>query len=264
MCHQLTKARDAVEAETEAKLEALEQLRHAERLSMLGRVSSGLAHELGTPLNIVTGRAKIIADSAPDSETISTGTRIIREQVDRMSRIIRQLLDYSRRQTGNRQPEHLEKLAENVLGMLAPTATSAGVKFDLVKRSDLPAITVDRFKVEQALMNLIMNGIQAMPDGGVLGVEVGQARCRPSADRKGDDRNCLVVKVVDTGVGIPEGDRSLVCEPFFTTKKVGQGTGLGMSIVQGILKEHSGWLEIESEEGRGTTVAIFLPLEVKA
>jgi len=231
---------------------------------MLGRISSGLAHEMGTPLNVVAGRAKMIAGSDLDPEEIETGTRIIREQVDRMTRIIRQLLDFSRRRAGQHHPEDLELLGANVLEILRPTARNAGVTLELVPEDDLPEVSVDRFEIEQALMNLTMNGIQAMPRGGVLRLELGRTSGRPPGDRPGPDRDCLVVRVADEGVGIPEKDRDMVFEPFFTTKKVGEGTGLGMSIVKGIIEEHKGWLEIESEPGHGTTVSIFLPLEAEA
>jgi signal transduction histidine kinase len=263
MCRQLAKARDLVETQTAAKLEAVEQLRHAERLSMVGRISSGIAHEMGTPLNVVAGRAKMIADSRLDPEEIATGTRIIREQVDRMAKIIRQLLDFSRRRQGQHRPEDMEKLAANVLEILKPTAQKAGVALELSTRGDLPTIVIDRFEIEQALMNLTMNGIQAMPQGGVLRIELDLTQGRHHSNQKGINGDYLVVKVVDDGIGIPDSNRDQVFEPFFTTKKVGQGTGLGMSIVKGIVEEHKGWLELESEPGHGTTVSVFLPLEAE-
>jgi two-component system NtrC family sensor kinase len=264
MCQQLAQARAAVQAETEARLAALEQLRHSERLSMLGRISSGLAHEMGTPLNVVAGRAKMIESSGLDPDEIITSTRVIREQVDRMTRIIRQLLDFARRRAGQHEPESIEKLVRNVLDMLKPTAQKAGVVCEVIKSDGLPPVAVDRFQIEQVLMNLVMNGIQAMPQGGRLRVNLRLERSRPQKDLKDDDRDCLVVKIADEGIGISAQDRDLVFEPFFTTKKAGQGTGLGLSIVKGIVEEHDGWLTVESESGQGTTFAIFLPLEAKA
>jgi signal transduction histidine kinase len=147
--------------------------------------------------------------------------------------------------------------------MLKPTADKAEVTLELVKHGELLPLEVDRFQIEQALMNIVMNGIQAMPGGGLLRIELGLTRGTHPAHQKGGDRDFLVVKIVDNGSGIPEEDRERIFEPFFTTKKAGQGTGLGLSIVKGIIEEHGGWLKIESEPGRGTTIAVLLPLEGK-
>jgi two-component system NtrC family sensor kinase len=252
MCVQLAAAREAVRAETEARVRTLEQLRHTERLALLGRLSSGIAHELGTPLNVVSGRAKMIAAGGLPPEEIGSSSRIIAEQADRITAIIRQLLDFARQRTPERSPTHIEPMVQHVLDLLGPAARKAGAELRLVKEDELPLVSIDTAQMQQVLMNLIMNAIQALPSqGGRIEVRLRML-----------DAHHLALDVIDEGPGIPEANRKLIFEPFFTTKEVGKGTGLGLSIADGIVKEHDGWIDVKSEVGKGTTFTINLPAEV--
>ena len=247
MCAQLDTARTSLATESEAKVAALEQLRHSERLAMLGRISSGLAHELGTPLNVVSGRAKMISSGDLKPEEVVDSARIVREQAERMTGIIRQLLDFARRPGGKRQPQHLAPLVGAVVRMLEPTARGARVELVFTAQDDLPQVEVDRNQLEQVLLNLTMNAIQAQPDGGQVRIHVGR--------RDGD----LAITVADDGDGIEPDNLAKIFEPFFTTKSAGKGTGLGLSIVQGIVEEHGGTIDAASEPGRGTEFTVVLP-----
>ena len=264
MCEQLAAAQKALRQETEARITALEQLRHTERLATLGRLSAGIAHELGTPLNVVTGRAKLIAEENPGKETTVENSRIIREQVDRMTRIMRQLLDFARRRTAKRSPGDVRMIIRQTLDMLNATARARQVTINFVERDHVPLIAIDQAQIQQVLTNLIINGIQAMPHGGnlELGLEVERAaeRARASGERK----TYVTIHVRDEGVGISEENQQRIFEPFFTTKEVGQGTGLGLSIAHGIVEEHGGWIEVESAPGTGACFTVYLPVEAKA
>lgn len=262
MCEQLLAAREALHQEANARIAALEQLRHAERLAAIGRLATGIAHELGTPLNVVAGRAKLIAREKPGREEIIENVRIIREQVDRMTRIIRQLLDFARRRTIMRSPNDIGSTVRQVLGMLDAAARESHVTLDLIESGAIPRIAIDQAQIQQVLTNLVMNGIQAMPSGGRLEIKVEPARATARVSE--EERDCLAISVRDEGLGISEENKSRIFEPFFTTKEVGKGTGLGLSIAHDIVREHNGWIEVESEPGKGARFTIYLPMETIA
>jgi len=262
MCEQLAAAREAVRKETEARISALEQLRHTERLATLGRLSSGIAHELGTPLNVVSGRAKLILNEDLKKEDITECSRIIKEQAERMTKLIRQLLDFARRRAPQKSPVDLKNLSGQVIEMLKPTAKKQNVTLALFKNDDIPLVSVDPFQIQQVLINLVMNGIQAMPDGGPL--EVGlHLKCSYHPTLSGGQKhNYVAIYIKDEGKGIFEGDINHIFEPFFTTKNVGEGTGLGLSIAYGIMREHGGWIDVKSKVDEGSCFTIYIPLEV--
>jgi two-component system, NtrC family, sensor kinase len=262
MCEQLAASREAVRKETEARIAALEQLRHTERLATLGRLSSGIAHELGTPLNVVSGRAKLIISENLKKEEITECSRIIKEQAERMTKLIRQLLDFARRRAPQKSPVDLKKLSGQVIEMLKPAAEKQKVILELLKNNDIPSVSIDPFQIQQVLINLVMNGIQAMPDGGHL--EIGlhmKYSCHPTLSGC-QEQSCVAINIKDEGKGISEDNINHLFEPFFTTKNVGEGTGLGLSIAYGIVREHGGWIDVKSKLGEGSCFTIYIPLEV--
>jgi len=262
MCAQLAASRETVRKETEARIAALEQLRHTERLATLGRLSSGIAHELGTPLNVVSGRAKLIINENLKEEEITECSRIIKEQAERMTKLIRQLLDFARRRAPQKSPVNLKNLSGQVIEMLKPAAEKQNVTLELLKNDDIPLVSIDPFQVQQVLINLVMNGIQAMPDGGLLEIALRTTyACHPALS-SGQEQNHVAISIKDEGKGISEDNINHLFEPFFTTKNVGEGTGLGLSIAYGIVREHGGWIDVKSKVGKGSCFTIFIPLEV--
>jgi signal transduction histidine kinase len=263
MLDRLEGAAAEVRASTLGRIAALEQLRHAERLTTVGRIASSVAHELGTPLNVVSGRARLILENAGEAEVHA---RIVVDQAERMTKIIRQLLDYARRRPPQKEEQDLGKLASDVLPLLATLASKKGVEMRFRNEEAGPAMVIaDLTQVQQALTNLIVNAIQASVSGGNVDVTLRAARARrpPARGHELDGEGALVegyeLSVRDYGPGMPPEVLARVFEPFFTTKPVGESTGLGLSVAQDIVDEHGGWLAAESEPGRGSRFMLFLP-----
>ncbi|MCB9686838.1 MAG: HAMP domain-containing histidine kinase [Alphaproteobacteria bacterium] len=242
--------------EQEAKSRAVDQLRHADRLMTVGQLAAGVAHELGTPLNVAQARAKMIASWDVDDEEDARGNaRTIAEQCDRMTAIIRQLLDFARPRALEAGDEDLAAVARAAVGLVAPLARKRGVSLDVVSTSPVGA-RVDRGQLQQVLLNLLSNALHATPPDGMVHVVVDEVvACPPAGEEGRFARLC----VRDTGAGIPPENLPHVFEPFFTTKDVGEGTGLGLSVSHGIVRDHGGWIEARSELGQGTTFEVYLP-----
>jgi signal transduction histidine kinase len=259
MSGNLLEAKTRLQLEEAARREAEAQLRHAERLATIGKLAAGVAHELGTPLNVISGRAKRLARQRERDADIQGTTEIIRGQVDRMTAIIRQLLDFARRRKLTVSDVDLGELIRSTVANLAPTLEST-VSIDVKLDSKLDSrVNVDGRQIQQVLNNLIINAAQAMPNGGVVTVCLESRRVRPRVGNAGQPRECLCVVVEDQGVGISRDDLPRVFEPFFTTKDVGRGTGLGLAVSHGIVEQHEGWIDVASELGRGSRFMVFLP-----
>jgi signal transduction histidine kinase len=227
-------------------LAAQHQLEHVTRLATLGTLASGIAHELGTPLNVVLARAKMIARGEVDGDAVKDNARLIVEQAERMTRIISELLDFARERKPHQAPLDLASAIAQASVLLQPIAGDARVTIELVSAPHLE-IRGDASQLQQALTNLMLNGIQAMPRGGTLRVGVEEAG--------GEVR----IFIEDRGVGIPEAERERIFKAFYTTKEPGKGTGLGLAVSDRIVKDHGGRILVESEVGRGSRFIIVLP-----
>jgi len=258
MCNQLAAARERLRTEAEARIAALEQLRHADRLKTVGRLASGMAHELGTPMNVVLARAELIGLEAP-SESAVASAKIIKAQIQQMSAMIRQLLDFGRRGRAHAQTRDLGELCEQTVQLLDPLAKRQSVTLELIP-SKLPVpADVDGSQIQQVLSNIIENAIHAMPDGGTVTVRVEPGPFEPVGNARSTGTSCARVAIEDQGVGIPAENLEHIFDPFFTTKDVGKGTGLGLSIAFGIVQDHGGWIEVSSTPQVGTRFLIYLP-----
>lgn len=261
MCERLAESQRQLAAESAARLATLEQLRHADRLKTVGRLASGLAHELGTPLNVVAGRAELIAGGQLPGEEVAVSARAIKLEADRMAAIIRQLLDFARRGSPQRTTVDLGTIARQVLDLLKPLAEKRGVTLQLAGDAQPLPARVDPGQIQQVLTNLIDNAIQAMPQGGPVTVETGRCRAAPPDQEQEETGDYLYLAVVDRGEGIAAADRDHIFEPFFTTKRVGEGTGLGLSVSFGIVQDHGGWIAVHSQPGQGSRFTVYLPWE---
>lgn len=246
MCAGLRVARDEVAQQSEERVRAVEQLRHADRLGTVGKLAAGIAHELGTPLNVVAGRAALAAQ-APDIDEAKRHARAIREATDRMARLLRQLMSFARRSELKICVQPIAPVVERAVAFVEPLSRKHGVTVSVDNTAPKAIAAIDAAQIEQVLVNLLVNALQASDRGATVEIKISRA----------DDEVHLAVR--DRGIGIDEGDLSRVFDPFFTTKDVGEGTGLGLSVARGIVEEHRGDIGVESERGGGTTVTVKLP-----
>jgi signal transduction histidine kinase len=259
MAEMLEASRRRLEDESAARIAAVEQLRHADRLTTVGKLAAGLAHELGTPLNVVAGRAQMIASGeSTDREEVARAARVIGDQAERMTRIIRQLLGFARHRSGARAEADLSKLASETVTFLEPLARKCRVRLACAADREL-VVRIDPAQIQQALTNLVMNAIHASrPDGVVeIRVEAREVATPPSPGH--EPGRYAVLEVEDHGEGILDDALPAIFDPFFTTKPVGEGTGLGLAVVYGILQEHRGWIEVRTEPGCGSCFSAFVP-----
>ncbi len=245
--------------ESEAREQATEQLRHADRLTTVGKLASGLAHELGTPLNVVSGRAKLIVDHEVEGEEVVDSARIVVEQADRMTALIRQLLDFARPKVLVKVPVNVTTLAARVCLLVATIARKGNVKLTPPPADEALRVEADDGQLGQVLTNLVVNAIQASPAGGSVGILARLVEQAPPPYVGGEARSWMAIEVRDAGTGLDEAVRARVFEPFYTTKEVGDGTGLGLSVSWGIVREHGGWIDVQSVKGTGSTFTVFLP-----
>jgi len=259
MCVKLEGARTRIAAETSARIEAIEQMRHGDRLATVGRLASGIAHELGTPLNVTLQRAKMISTGEVTGLEAADGARIIADQARRMTAVVRQLLDFARRHTPHKARHDLVLVVRQTVEFLTPVAEQRGVTLRVEGDANGAQADVDAGQIQQALTNLVVNGIQAIEGGGEVAIHVGTGTVRPPADHGGAEGRFVVLSVRDRGPGILPEHLPHVFEPFFTTKRPGEGTGLGLAVARGIVQDHAGWMECESTPGWGCRFSMFLP-----
>ena len=251
MADNLDAAREKIAAEVERTMDLEQQLRHAETLAVAGKLATGFAHEVGTPLNIISGRAEFVlhrlAVGDPNREELAG----IIKQIDRIAAIIHSQLDVVRPRKPELQPVGVADVVEGLLPLVEHAARRRDVNLSATVADDLPLVLADPDQLQQVLLNLFLNALEATPAQG----SVELAAARASVEQRAGVR----ISVRDTGPGIPAELLDKVFKPFFTTKPRGQGTGLGLAISRDIVKEHGGELTATSPAGEGATFAIWLP-----
>ena len=258
MARQLEDARRALDELDVERSQALEQLRHADRLRTVGQLASQLAHELGTPLNVITGHARVIEEDATTSTDVRESARTVLEQAHRMAKIVRDLLDFTRRRAERRVVDVTE-LAESARLTLAPLARKARVQVLVERQGTMGRVDANPQELLQVFTNLLVNAFQAMEQGGLVRVIIQEHDATPPAGTNTQPGRFVVVSVHDQGHGIAEGDIPKLFEAFFTRKKEGEGTGLGLAVADGIVRDHKGWITVERAEARGSIFHVFLP-----
>jgi two-component system, NtrC family, sensor histidine kinase HydH len=228
------------------------QLLHAEKLATVGILAAGIAHEVGTPIGVMRGRAEYLIEKLGAADRDARDAAIIVEQADLVTRIIRQLLDFSRTTPTDIRPVSVATVATTAVELLRIETARRGVVVAAEVPTALPEVAADRDQLQQVLVNLLMNACDASPAGGRIKL------CAAVAPADGADRS-VRIEVSDEGCGIPERNRHQVFDPFFTTKKRGHGTGLGLTIAAQIVRNHQGQIELESETRRGTRVILHWP-----
>ncbi len=260
MCDHLAEAHERVAREAAARIAALEQLRHADRLATVGKLASGVAHELGAPLQVISGRARMLADGDAAGAEVAEYAGIIVEQAQRVTRIVRQLLDFARRRGAEKANVDLGAVVRRACVLLVPMADKRRIAV-AVEPGDADVVAeVDPDQLQQALTNLVVNAIQASGDGSVIKVTLSTEPRSPPAEIGGAEGRFACLAVEDAGAGMSSETMAHAFEPFFTTKGAGEGTGLGLSVAYGIVRDHGGWIDVASTEGAGARFAIYLPL----
>jgi signal transduction histidine kinase len=224
------------------------QLLRAEKLATVGVLAAGIAHEIGTPLSVVRGRAELILGKLGRDHPQIAAVGVIISQIDYITRTIRQLLDFSRSQPGHQRAVQVRVAAEAVCELLRWEAERRKVTLTLDVPEPGLRVTADPDQLQQLLVNLVLNACDACRSGGVVQL---------AAARAGDREVCL--QVIDDGCGIDPAQREQVFDPFYTTKKRGHGTGLGLTIAARIARDHSARIELESVVGRGTRFSVYWP-----
>jgi two-component system NtrC family sensor kinase len=275
MCEKLDSSQQAVLRETAQRLEAMEQLRHGDRLKTVGRLASGVAHELGTPLNVITGRAGLIAAGKLSEEDVTKSAGTIQSEANRMTAIVQQLLNFARRSPLKRIPGDLNSVIDRTVSLLEPIAKKHAAVVEITQRlPDEISVSIDAAQMQQVFSNLVMNAILSRKSGVEVEIAAATVSVAEVAETFGDSNGSsklsassataiVRIAITDNGSGIKRNDLPHVFEPFFTTRDVGQGTGLGLSIAHGIVTEHGGWMTVESVLQQGTTFTVFLPIEVE-
>lgn len=244
-------------AETERAVEMEHQLRRAATLAVAGKLTSALAHEVGTPLNIISGRAEFVLKSLPAGDPARNDLQTIIGQIDRISRIINSLLDTVRPQQPELRPVAVASVLEPLMPLLRHTARARGIALDgSIGDNGLPHVLADPGQFQQLMINLTLNALDATPAQGHVQIEAGE--------ELRDGRLGVVVTVRDSGAGIPADVLPRIFDPFFTTKSPRQGTGLGLSICRDIVRAHGGTIAVESDVGRGTVFTVWIPAATEA
>jgi two-component system NtrC family sensor kinase len=256
MAVELKKAEQEVIHQAEAKVELERSLRQSEKLATIGQLASGLAHEIGTPLNIIGGRAELIKRRLEDNEEAQKNLDIIVHQAERITKIIQQLLGVVRKKKPEQKTLKIGTLLENMLDFLDHQIQKQGVRVVKEIGGDIPPVIGDPDQLQQVFLNLILNAIQSMPKGGSLHLSASAKRISKEGLESGQ-RQYGVVSVMDTGMGMEKEVVQNIFNPFFTTKDT--GTGLGLMVSQGIVQDHEGWIDVESEMGKGSIFRAYLP-----
>lgn len=223
-----------------------EELRRSERLAALGRLVTGVAHELRNPIGVVKATVQVMETEFKSLPDMNEFTTVIKEQIDRQNRVIQELLDFGRPSKSVVQPVNVNSLLEKVLTFTSPMLRQHKIDFKIQTDRELPMVNADGERIKQVYVNLILNAVQAMPEGGKFNIS--------TYSKNGH----VCTEFQDSGEGIAPEHLSSIFDPFYTTKET--GIGLGLSISHQIVKSHGGNIQVTSEIGKGTTFTVYLPI----
>jgi signal transduction histidine kinase len=271
-----------------------EELIRTEKLASIGRFAAGVAHEVGNPLGAILGYTSILEKEGIDREEAKDYLKRIEKEIERINRIVRELLDYARPSKFEIREVDVNKVVENTLSLLSYQKNFRNIETQLELHLDLPAVMGDESQLSQVFINIVLNAIDAMPTGGTLRIRTEEylienayvdspPRLGPPR-RRGDPEESdyfhlrrmnplsvmltkfsngdrvVKVRISDTGVGIKKEDLERIFDPFFTTKSPDKGTGLGLSISLRIVESMAGEMRVESEVGKGSAFEVYFPI----
>lgn len=252
---QLLETESELTSRITAQKSAEAKLVQAAKLAAVGEMAASIAHELNNPLTTVTGFSEIVLADLPVDSVPHRDLNLVLQEARRASSVVRRLLDFSRRGDSARAGAAPNGIVEDVLALTRHLINTSAVELELDLCDALPWILVDDNQIKQVLLNLIHNGLHAMPGGGTMRISTRLA--------KREDREWVVLSVEDNGKGIPKDNQQRIFEPFYTTKSEQGGTGLGLSVTYNIVADHGGTIEVASDEGLGTVFDVWLPVIAK-
>ena len=247
-------------SETNNQLQKVQaQMVQTEKMASIGQLAAGVAHEINNPLTGVLTFTHMLLRRKDIAKDIRSDLEIIAKQTERVRKIVKNLLAYSRQTDLNPEPTDINRLVRTAVLMMKNHALVKGIKLVFKPVDGIPLLTLDASQIQSVLINLIINAFDAIQRGGTITVSTGISVSTNKADRKG-----VEIVVRDTGCGIPSDHLDKLFDPFFTTKEVGQGTGLGLAISYGIVQRHGGTIRVQSEVDAGSTFTVWLPIEGKS
>jgi signal transduction histidine kinase len=264
MAGNLQKANEELLRQAEERLRLEQEVQQSQKLAAVGMLAAEVAHEIGTPLNVISGRSEVLQGTFPVDHPERRNLDVILSQIDRINGIIRSLLDYTRPQRPALQPEDAAVLLRRAADLLADRCRRRGVRIRIDLPADLPRVLADADRLQQLFINLLLNALDASPAGETVRITDGPDPVLPSEGRNGIRRGeastpHVVIHILDNGKGLAAEELDRVFDPFFSTKARGQGTGLGLPIVEQIVRAHRAAIEILSVPDTGTEVILRLP-----
>jgi two-component system NtrC family sensor kinase len=241
-----------VEERTEELIKTENQLIQSDKVASLGKLAAGVAHEINSPLTGILTYSSLLLKEKKEGDPDREDLEVIVNETNRCKNIVKGLLDYARQTAPQKVLSDINELVTKSIDLISHQASLQNVMVEKKTHPDLPKIMIDLGQIQQVFINILLNAIEAMPQGGTLTVWTGIV----------DDM--IAVRFTDTGVGIPKENLPKILDPFFTTKEQGKGTGLGLSVSYGIIERHKGKLEVKSKVGKGTTFTVKLPVNEKA
>ena len=226
-----------------------EQMVRAETMAALGTLSSGISHELSTPLSVILNMTQLMKQEVKDDPALLKDMEVVEYEANQAIKVTRSLLGFARTVKTRKEHVDVNRILEELFKILEFQPAAKSLKLKVEPAPDLRPIYANSGQIRQVFLNVILNAIQAMPDGGELGISTGRGAL--------EGREGVMITIRDTGMGIPRENIQNIFQPFFTTKE--EGTGLGLAISYGIVKEHGGSIEVESAVLQGTTFRVFLP-----
>jgi two-component system NtrC family sensor kinase len=225
------------------------QLMQSEKLASLGRLASGVAHEINSPLTGILTFSHLLMRKLKDNPELQRELELIVKETTRVSTIVRGLLDFARESKPQKRPSNINELILHTLSLVERQSVFQNVRIVKNLNPQVPLVLLDANQIQQVFMNILLNAVDAMPAGGTLTIT------------SNPEDSFVQVRFADTGIGIPEKNLNRIFDPFFTTKADKKGTGLGLAVSYGIIDRHRGQIDVQSEEGKGTTFIIKLPLQ---
>lgn len=248
--------REMVAAMGRRRTESEIRLVHSEKQASVGRLAAGVAHEINNPLTGVLTYTHMLLRRKDIGDDVRSDLEVIAKSTERVRKIVKGLLDFSRETRLNLEPTEVNDTVQSAISLTDNQALMKGVTMRFIPGENLPMVTLDRSQIQSVLMNVIINALDATEKGGSIHISTCTSLSVQSAQQKG-----VEIAISDTGCGIPPENLDKLFDPFFTTKQVGQGTGLGLAVSFGIIQRHGGTIRVQSEQGKGSTFVVWLPVE---